>query len=355
MRTMPKPRKPENKGLPERWSKRHGAIYYSVPTGLEYKWDGKQLFRLGKTAAEAHKAWSEKLEGVETSKTIGQLLDRYSHEVIPKKAPKTQGEQIRQIAKLRAIFGHMGIDEITPQDIYQYIDKKEAKVSAKREISIIKHAYTKAVRWGFITKNPLKGEIRFDEESERETPRTRYVEDWEVDELHTLLPTRDGNDSTLMLQAYAWLKEVTGMAKGDMLRLRPAHDFKDDGIHINRHKIAKKTNKETVYEWTTERRAAVDYALSVRPVDISPWLFCTKRGKGYINEEKGTCSGFDSMWQRFMKRLLEETKITERFTEHDLRAKASSDAPDDESARKMMSHSSVAMTRRVYRRKPEVI
>jgi|SRR6185369_2202760 len=355
MRAMPKPRKPENKGFPERWSKRHGAIYYSVPRGMEYKWDGKQLFRLGKTASEAYKAWAERLEGVENAQTIGKLLDRYKHEIIPTKAPKTQGEQIRQIKKLRIVFGHMYLDEITPQDIYKYVDKRNAKVSAKREIAILKHAFTKAVRWGYIKEHPFKGEVRFDEESEIETPRDRYVEDWEMDELHLLKPKRDGNDATLMLQAYAWLKEVTGMAKGDLLRIRPKEDFRDDGIHITRHKTKKKTNKKTVYAWTAERRAAADYALSVRPVDISPWLFCSKRGQSYINEEKGTCSGFDSIWQRFMGRLLAETKITRRFTEHDIRAKASSDAPDDECARKMMSHATTAITRRVYRRKPEVI
>jgi hypothetical protein len=351
MRSMPKPRKPENKGYPERWSLRHGAIYYSVPKGMEHRWEGRQLFRLGKTASEAYKTWSEKLEGFETAKTIGQLLDRYSHEVIPTKAPKTQGEQIRQVKKLRAVFGHMMVDEIEPQEIYQYVDKRKAKVSAKREIALISHAFTKAVRWGYISEHPFKGEIRFDDPTEVEKPRDRYVEDWEIDELHALPKRRSGNDATLMLQAYCWLKEVTGIGKGDLLRLRPKEDFKDDGIHITRHK----TGKKTVYEWTTERRAAVTYAQSVRPVDISPWLFCNKRGRGYVNENKGTCSGFDSMWHRFMDRLLTETKIKERFTEHDIRAKASSDAPDDETARKMMSHATTAITRRVYRRKPEIV
>lgn len=351
MRNMPKPRKPENKGYPERWSVRHGAIYYSVPPGMESRWDGKQLYRLGKTPSEAYKTWADKMEGFETAKTIGQLLDRYLREIIPTKAPKTQGEQTRQIVKLRAVFGHMMVEDIEPQDIYKYVDKRKAKVSAKREIAILSHAFTKAVRWGYMKEHPFKGEIRFDDAKETETPRDRYVEDWEMDELHALPVRRGGNDATLMLQAYIWLKEVTGMGKGDLLRLRPKDDFKDDGIHITRHK----TGKRTVYSWTTERRAAVAYALSVRPVDISPWLFCNKRGVGYINEEKGTCSGFDSMWQRFMERLLTETKIKERFTEHDIRAKASSDAPDDESARKMMSHGSVAITRRVYRRRPEVV
>jgi hypothetical protein len=49
-------------------------------------------------------------------------------------------------------------------------------------------------------------------------------------------------------------------------------------------------------------------------IDIAPWLFCTKHGEGYFDEQTGQASGWDSMWQRFMARFLEETKITERFT-----------------------------------------
>jgi len=35
----------------------------------------------------------------------------------------------------------------------------------------------------------------------------------------------------------------------------------------------------------------------------------------------GQASGRDSMWLRFMSRLLAETKITQRFTQYDLRGK----------------------------------
>lgn len=351
MRIMPKQRLPENKGYPERWSVRHGAIYYSVPPDLKHKWEGKSLFRLGKTPSEAYKVWAERLEGIDNAKTIGQMLDRYAMEILPTKAAKTKTEQSRQIELLRATFGHMEFGELIPQEIYGYVDRRKAKVSAKREIALLSHAFTKAVRWGYIKSHPFIGQIRFDEGEEKEKPRDRYVEDWEIDELHNLPERRGGNDGTLMVQAYCWLKEVTGMRKGNMLRIRPKDDFKDDGIHITNHK----TGKKTVYEWTTERRAAVAYAMSVRPVDISPWLFCNKRGVGYFNEETGVASGFDSIWHRFMDRLLNDTKIERRFTEHDIRAKAASDAVDDEHARKMMSHGSVAITRRVYRRKPEVI
>jgi hypothetical protein len=36
----------------------------------------------------------------------------------------------------------------------------------------------------------------------------------------------------------------------------------------------------------------------------------------------GQATGWGSMWQRFMTRLLKETDVKERFTEHDLRAKS---------------------------------
>jgi integrase len=81
-------------------------------------------------------------------------------------------------------------------------------------------------------------------------------------------------------------------------------------------------------------------------------LFCTRDGKPYIDEQ-GTTSGFDSVWQRFMKKALAETNLEERFTEHDLRAKVASDSKDSEQARKRMGHTSSAVTERVYRRKAE--
>ena len=96
-------------------------------------------------------------------------------------------------------------------------------------------------------------------------------------------------------------------------------------------------------------------ALAARPIDIAPWLFCTKRGEGYFNEVTGQASGWDSMWQRFMARLLEETKITERFTEHDLRGKVGSDAESLERARQLLGHADSKITERVYRRKPELV
>lgn len=349
---MPQKRNPENKGFPPGWRKLHGAIYYKVPKGLENKWDGKQLYRLGKTPSEAYHTWADKVDPPKSRKKIGQLFDRYLIEIIPQKAAKTQTDNKIYIEKLRPVFGDMFADDLEAQDVYAYVDKRSAKVAAKREVALLSHTLTKAIRWGDIKKHPFKGQVRFDDESERETPRDRYIENWEIDELFLLKPKRK-HDFTLVAQAYTLIKNLTGMSKGDLLRINPVKDLRDDGIHIERHKTKKKTKIKTIYDWTDNLREACDIALAVRPVDISPFLFCKGDGEGYFNEKTGRCDGWNSNWHRFMDRLIKETKITERFTDHDIRAKAASDAESDEHARLLMSHANVSMTRRVYRRKPE--
>jgi integrase len=51
--------------------------------------------------------------------------------------------------------------------------------------------------------------------------------------------------------------------------------------------------------------------------------------------------------------LLRETKVTERFTEHDLRAKCASDAESLEHARAMLAHADAKTTELIYHRRPE--
>lgn len=346
---MPRKRNKENAGLPARWKAEHGAYYYQVPGGLEDQWDGKKKFRLGATLPEAYAEWARRLGAVNGAKTIGALLDRYAMEVVPTKSARTQVENNRAIRNLRAVFGGVALTYLRPQHVYQYVDgRREKKVAAHRAVDVLSHAFTKAVEWGYIDRHPFKGEVRL----EGEKPRDRYIEDWEVIEV-LALPSKRAKGSVLMLQAYIRLKLLTGMRRGDLLRLRVAELENDDGIHVLPNKTAGSSGKRQIYEWSPELREAVRVAKSVRPVDISPWLFCTRKGEGYINEEKGTASGWDSVWQRFMVRVMTETNLKERFTEHDLRAKCASDAETLEHARALLAHADTALTDRVYRRRPE--
>jgi len=318
------------------------------------------MFRLGSKLNEAYKVWAAKLEHNSEVKTIGQLLDRYAMEVIPTKAAASQVSNQNQLTTLRKVFGEMALLPFAPKLIYQFVDRRSTKVkdevtgkvtggriAAHREIELLSHAYTKAVQWGYIDAHPFKSEIRL----EGETPSIRYIEDWEIVECLQLPAVRKAG-SVLMIQAYIRVKLLTGMAQGDLLRLQPDLHIKDDGIHNQRHKTAAKSGKQTIYEWSDELRAAVAMALEARPAK-SVYLFCNRDGEGYVNEQLGRASGFKSMWQRFMVRILEETKVTQNFTEHDLRAKVASDAKSLEHARSLLAHADSRTTDRIYRRKAE--
>jgi integrase len=345
MNGMTRKRNAENRGLPARWVHKHGGYYYLPLPGLRHLWDGKTWFLLGRTLPEAFKVWAERTGAPERITTIGSLLDRYSLQVIPTKAPKTQTGNRLAVCNLRPVFGGMALADLEPQHIYQYVDRRGAPTQAHREIEVLSHAFTKAVSWGLMKAHPFRKEVRL----ENKKPRTRYIEDWEVIEA-LALPSVRKRGSVGCIQAYTRLKLLTGLRRGDLLRLRVC-DCRPEGIAVT----TSKTGKPVVYEWSLELRAAVDGALAARPVDISPWLFCNRRGKAYIDEATGEAHGWSSMWQRYMTRVLKETAVKERFTEHDLRAKVASDADSLERARQLLTHADSKITQRVYRRKPERI
>ena len=101
-----------------------------------------------------------------------------------------------------------------------------------------------------------------------------------------------------------------------------------------------------------DMRALSDEILRIPPRRIgdSP-LFVTRQGKAYIDKQ-GRCNAFDSLWQRFMDKVMAETKVVERFQERDLRAKVASDSDSLIEASERLGHADTAITQRVYRRKP---
>lgn len=348
---MPRKRNPENRGLPARWQCIHGAYYYQVPPGLEARWDGKKKFRLGSTLPEAYKTWAARLDHAGDADTVGQLLDRYALAVIPNKSPKQQLDENRYAGQLRAVFGELMLIDMRPQLVYQFLDKSPKKVAARRAIALLSHAFTKAVEWGYIDRHPFIGQMRL----AANPPRDRYVEDWEIVECLSLQRHASGGASGIpMVQAYIRIKLLTGISKGDLLRIRPSEDFKEDGIHVQRRKVKNSTGKRTIYAWTPELREEIANTLALRPKKVD-WLFCTRKGTSYYNEVKDDCSSWDSVWQRFMERVMTETKVKKSFTDHDLRAKCASDAETLEQARALLAHADSRTTKRVYRRRPEVV
>lgn len=83
-------------------------------------------------------------------------------------------------------------------------------------------------------------------------------------------------------------------------------------------------------------------ALSIR----QPWAWhILHSGKDIENRDWPT---------KFRGRVLAETEVKERFTDHDIRRKAGSEQESLEAARRLLGHVDPRTTNRHYRTKPEV-
>jgi integrase len=315
---------------------------------MEDEWNGKKEFLLGRTLPEAYRTWSERLNSEGSSiRTIAHLMDRYLLEVVPNKAPKSQESNQISLAKLRPVFGHMSITSLKPKHAYQYKDgatRKHGATATNRDLEVLSHLLTMAVEWGLIDRNQLKGQVT----KNSTPPRDRLVEDWEIAEALKV--------ASPIVGLYFRLKLMTGLRRGDLLRLR-LPDIRDDGIHVQPHKTAKTTGKRLIITWDDdgELEMVVDAIKKLPPRRIGDApLFVTRQGKPYIKED-GSANAFDSLWQRFMRKALDKTKLKERFQERDLRAKVASESATLEEASERLAHASTATTKRIYRRKPSKV
>lgn len=91
----------------------------------------------------------------EDTKTLGWLFTKYQNEIIPKKAPRTQKDNLAELKQLRSAFEDAPIDSVTASHIAQYRDARTAKVRANREMALLSHIYNLAIEWGFAKDNPV--------------------------------------------------------------------------------------------------------------------------------------------------------------------------------------------------------
>lgn len=327
-----------------RW--KNGAWRYRVPRWVSEEkrksiFNGKQEITLNKNQADALLKYAEIIRALSKEDqpivTMNDLMIRYLSEVTPNKAINTQKLDLISIKRLRAVFGEIHVVDFETPWIFKYKDKNsERKKATNNDLAVLSHLFSKAIEWGVIRneQHPMRGlNIKFSMKS-----RDRYVEDWELEEFLSVCSP--------FIKAYVRLKLSTGLRQGDLLRLT-IDNLQDEGIYS----VHQKTGKKTIYSWNKERREAIQECLKVKPCD-SNYIFCTRDGKSYSDGNQA--SGFASIWQRYMKKALANTKLKERFTEHDLRAKVATDSENIEQARKRLGHTSSVLTKKVYDRKAEI-
>jgi integrase len=168
-----------------------------------------------------------------------------------------------------------------------------------------------------IEKNPCKDVVR-----NTEKPRDRYVTDAEFDEFLKLVPP--------YMQIAMEISRMTGLRQGDILRLKQSN-ITPDGLLVKQGK----TGKEMLFELTEELSTLI-VRRNNRVTSIDRHLLLNSRGQPL------TSSGFKTMWQRRMKVF-----SGDRFTFHDIRAKAGSEV---ENTHELLGNSE-AVARKHYQRK----
>lgn len=175
-----RPRSTENRDLPPGVYRRKRTSKSKKNPGkawISYYYrdkDGKEI-PLGTDLSLARLKWAE-LEAKEKPKdlvTMGAIFDRYERDIIPKKAARTQKDNLAEIRQLRNYFEKAPIDGITPAHVAKYRDARTAPVRANREIATLSHIFNIAREWGLTTnENPCQG-VR----KNKELPRDFYAND----------------------------------------------------------------------------------------------------------------------------------------------------------------------------------
>jgi integrase len=304
------------KDLPQRVYFQHGSYYF---VSKDAKWNN-----LGRDYVDAMTAYAKLNSAPVSINNMGALFDRYEREVIPTKAPKTQQGNKRELKLLRHAFAHMRPEHITAQDVYAYMDARAAPVAANREKALLSHVFTKAIRWGIVNDNPCRHVVR-----NPEKPRRRYVTDVEFKAVYDRAPSA--------IQCAMRLAIITGLRQGDLLDLK-LQNITEDGLLVE----TGKTGKRLLFEWTEELEQAIEDAKKLPRGVLSMYLLPNRKGIRY------KANGFQAVWQGVMRSALADEVLSERFTFHDLRAKAGSDGRDE----RLLGHEDPKMMRKVYERKP---
>ncbi len=322
--------------------------------------NGKRIeIPLGSDLNEAKRKWADfecKPVPVEAG-TMAVIFNRYEHEIVPTKSPKTQLLNRAELATLRKVFATAPVDAVTPQHIASYRDArmtkartlkngtvipaKRATVAANRELALFSHIFNKAREWGYTSKtNPCQGVAK-----NKEQARDFYADAqvWGAVYKCAEQDLRDAMD----------LAYLSGQRPGDVLRFTERH-IVDDALMVRQSKTGKYLAIQLTDRDSGERSELGRVIDRIRSRLVrSIYLLATPDGrrmtKGMLRIRfvasraaairEAIAEGKDDLAQRI-----------KLFQFRDARPKAASEIEDLSAASKLLGHSDKQITKTVYRR-----
>ena len=263
--------------------------------------------------------------------TVNEILDRFAAEYVPHElSPRTQRDYTRHIRDLRVWFGPHIADDMKPRDFAEFMNVRKGRIQRNKQLAVLSCAFGQAVgSWYMCDRNVCR-----DIKRHRSRPRDREVTDEEFEGFMATVPAR--------MKLAMELSVATGQRQGDILALRW------DQVDKLELKIRFKQAK-------TGKRLAVRISpylrdLLTRCMDMAPdGHYVIRRRDG----DRYTSDGFRAIWQRYQRRWAKDGH--ERFTYHDLRARAAAKCKTVEEAMLLLGHQNITMTRRVYDRSERTV
>lgn len=277
--------------------------------------------------------------------TVSAILDRFVTDSLPSRALRTQRDYLRHVRVLRREFGHYIATELRPKDFAPFLNVPKGRIQRVRQLAVLSAAFTDAVsRWFVLERNVLR-----DVKRQKNPPRDRLVLPEEFEGCKAIASKR--------VQLAMMLAVLTGQRQGDIIRFRWS-DIREAGMVTDKatgearlvyevHVYQSKTGKRLAIEVTPDLETVLDqcWLLKGGGQAGSAYVLPTRTGKPYTSE------GFRACWQRTIKKWMRLGG--ESFHFHDLRALAATRCATPEIAMRLLGHTTLAMTLRVYRRGTE--
>jgi len=328
---------------------RSGVVYYYFDVGGI----PRREVPLGADFVEAVRRWSE-LEAQERDRhselvTFRYAAERYVREVLPTKAPRTQRDNMLELANLYRFFDDppARLDQIRPVHVKQYLTWRSdiarqwyveqgrvapvrpGHVRGNREIALLSHIFNFAREHGITdVANPCVGVRRHKEDG-----RTIYVEDDVFQRVWTVAdqPTRDAMD----------LAYLTGQRPADTLNFAESN-IRGGELWVVQGKRGKKL-RITV---SGELAVVIDRIRARK-------LACGSKCDWLVVNEDGNRLMRDALRFRFDRARVAARVQKDLFQFRDLRAKAGTDktesSGDIRAAQLQLGHRSLKMTEHYVR------
>jgi len=350
-----RPKKPSNRDIPLRMIKRQRRLK-SGKIWIGYYYDGRDEngkrveIPLGTDLDEAKVEWArlERIKIPLSNRLMAGLFDRYQREIIPSKAPRTQKDNLKELANLRKAFADAPIEAITPQVIAQYRDARTAKTRGNREIALLSHIFNIAREWGFTEKENPCSRVR----RNKEKIRDYYAADdvWEAVYAKAVLELQHAMD----------LAYLIGQRPADVLKVETS-DITKDYLLIAQGKTTKKLRVKLHNEQKlTSLGLFINNLMEFRKQAgiQSKRLITNAQG---LRMSQGMLR---NRWDEARKSAAEEAETMgdiafaeriRKFQFRDIRPKAATEIEDLSVASKLLGHTNEAITKQVYRRLGEVV